>query len=71
MYQEKIRQLEIELTTLDKSLQLQIQMYKQMSIECENDKLRHINHLQQQFSQEMQTLIIEREEEAKVVQAEK
>lgn len=51
MHQEKIRQLEIELSTVDKSLQLQIQMYRQMSIESENDKLRHINHLQQQFSQ--------------------
>lgn len=46
-------------------------MYKKMLQDKEEEKLKHIKLLQEHFNSEITIVITEREEEAKVVQAEK
>jgi predicted RNase H-like nuclease (RuvC/YqgF family) len=56
---EKIRQLETENETLRKSYQLQIDMYKQMLKEQEDEKAKHIRTLQASYNLEIQRLLNE------------
>lgn len=71
LHTEKIRQLEVEIETINRSLLLQIDMYKKMLEDKEEEKLRHIKLLQEQYNSEISIIIAEREEEARVVQAQK
>lgn len=69
--QEKIKQLELEIETVRKSLQLQIEMYKQMLKDQEDEKAKHIKQLQTSYNIEIQKLLNQHEEDSKVAQAEK
>ena len=66
--QEKIRQLEVELDTTTRSLELQIGMYKGMLAEQQQDKLRHIEELQSSFAAEMEKVLVEREDDSRALQ---
>lgn len=61
----------MEFDTVRKSLLLQIEMYKQMLREQEDEKTRHIKSLQSAFNTEIQRLLNEQDDDAKVVQAQK
>lgn len=52
-----------------KSLLLQIEMYKQMLREQEEEKARHVKLLQAAYNSEIQRLLDEQEAEAKQIQS--
>lgn len=69
MHIEKIAQLETEITTITRTLNEQIEMYKKMIKELEVEKHNHILRIQEEFRLEIETILISHEEVSKVEQA--
>lgn len=57
-----MRQLEQEIDAVRKSLLLQIEMYKQMLREQDEEKTRHIKSLQSAYNAEIQRLLGEQDQ---------
>ena len=68
---DKLRHLQEEKEGIELSLSQQIAMYKRMINEMESTHEKRIRALQACFSEEMQKIILIKEEEAKYVQSEK
>lgn len=60
--------MEVELNTTTRSLELQICMYKQILAQQQQDKLKHVQELQNNYATEIERMLAEREEDSKTVE---
>lgn len=71
LLEEKIRHLTKENETVKGSLELQIEMYKKMLREQEDEARRLIKSLQSEYKEEIERILVEHEKDSMVAQAEK